>query len=84
MNIVNFPTYYSWKKSYNKKEKCDVVGNGGADKKEIKMVLEKFLKIDLNSIYDDTIDALCLALYNIDQVKIEKLQNRTLSKVSIK
>ena len=54
------------------KMKSYMTGNGKADKKEIKFVLEKILDRKLDKVLDDTIDAVCLALYHIDLVKFLK------------
>lgn len=59
-----------------KRVKNVVVGDGNATKSQIKEVLEKLLNKDLSKVLDDTLDALCLALYNIDQYKIESLTTR--------
>jgi crossover junction endodeoxyribonuclease RuvC len=50
-----------------------ITGHGGANKKDIKIILEKILSMNLDKMYDDTIDALCLALYHCDSVKIQNM-----------
>ena len=59
------------------KMKKYITGHGGADKKEIKVILEKILSMDLNKMYDDTIDAICLALFHCDFVKLENMSKRS-------
>lgn len=53
-------------------KKC-VVGDGNATKPEIRMVVEKVIGMELQSVLDDTIDALCLALYHCQEKRNEIL-----------
>jgi crossover junction endodeoxyribonuclease RuvC len=57
-----------------KRMKSIVVGNGNATKSQIKTVIEKLLARDLSKMYDDTIDAIGLAMYQIEATRLEKLQ----------
>lgn len=56
--------------------KSNVIGNGNATKSEIRTILEKILNRSLAKIYDDTIDAICLAKYQIEVIRVEKLQGK--------
>lgn len=56
-----------------KRVKKYITGNGNATKEEIRVLLEKIMNMDLKNIYDDTIDAVCLGLYHVDAVKLERL-----------
>ncbi len=65
--------------------KKNIVGDGSANKAQIKHFLSSVMKSDLSKVLDDTLDALCLALYNIDMVKYEQLHKRNIfSTVNIK
>lgn len=56
--------------------KSVIVGNGHAKKPEIRMITEKILNRSLTKMYDDTIDAICLAMYHIEVRRVEKLQSK--------
>lgn len=48
-----------------------VAGNGGASKEDMRRVLQMILNKKLDHVYDDTIDAVCLALYHIEVKKLD-------------
>jgi crossover junction endodeoxyribonuclease RuvC len=58
------------------KVKSTIVGNGHAKKPEIRMITEKLLNRSLAKMYDDTIDAICLALYHIEVERVENLKTK--------
>lgn len=60
-----------------KKMKLWISGYGNATKKDIKISLERYMNMNLSNVLDDTVDAVCLAMYHIDQVKIDMMVNRS-------
>jgi crossover junction endodeoxyribonuclease RuvC len=52
--------------------KGHVIGSGRATKAQMRPILEKILSMDLSKIYDDTIDAICLGLYQVDYEKLNQ------------
>lgn len=57
-----------------------ITGNGSADKQEIRRSLETIMNLDLKGILDDTLDAYILALYQIEDQRIEQLAGRRTKK----
>lgn len=54
--------------------KCAVTGDGGADKLQMKAMLERTLGMDLTGVRDDAVDALGLALYGITAKSLTGVQ----------
>jgi crossover junction endodeoxyribonuclease RuvC len=59
-----------------KRVKSTIVGDGNATKKDMKIILEKILKCSLDNVLDDTVDALCLAMYHVEHYKIEQMSSQ--------
>ena len=55
-----------------KRMKREIIGDGNVKKSEIRPILEQLLGYSLQGVYDDTIDAVCLALYHERLVKFTK------------
>jgi crossover junction endodeoxyribonuclease RuvC len=58
------------------KAKKDILGNGSLKKSEIRPIVEKIMKMDFKGFIDDEVDAIFLALYLIQFLKLEKMYNR--------
>ncbi len=50
--------------------KSSIAGDGRADKRQMKDMVERTLKIDLSGVRDDAVDALGLALYGLHSGKV--------------
>ena len=59
-----------------KKIKKEMIGSGDADKSMVKLALSKMLKLNLDEYMDDVVDAIAIAIYMSQKIKLEKLYNQ--------
>lgn len=59
------------------KVKNKITGIGNASKEDMREILSQRLKMNFEKYVDDEIDAICLGLYMSENIKLEKLYNKT-------
>ncbi len=59
-----------------KKIKKELIGSGDASKQDVKNILSKLLKVDLEHYIDDVVDAIAIAVYMNQKNKLENMYNK--------
>ena len=57
--------------------KLAVTGHGLADKRAVAKMVQKILRVDLGSVYDDVTDALAISIVACNNYRLVKLKGRT-------